>query len=67
MFRPIIHNINKTDNGYTEVKLYNKLIANKPTRGETLHDKLNAIREWQDLCTYALERAKQAINHQMKE
>ena len=61
MFATIIHNLDKNSHGYLEVTLYNKLIKQKPTRGATLHDKLNAIREWQDICRLALDKAQEAI------
>lgn len=57
-FSPIIHNLNSSNDGYSECELYNNLIANRPKGDGTLASKVAKIKAWENLCSQALEAAK---------
>ncbi len=56
MFKPIIHNLQPGDIGYTECQLYNNLISNKPKGPGTLASKISKERAWKELCDQALDK-----------
>lgn len=61
MFKPIIHNIQPGNPGYTECQLYNNLVANRPKGGGSLASKQARLKAWENLCNQALEEAKKAF------
>jgi hypothetical protein len=62
IFKPIIHNLHSSQEGYKECQLYNNLIANKPTSGTTLTSKLSQLKAWERLCSQALQQARAKLN-----
>jgi hypothetical protein len=64
-FLPIIHNLHKDDAGFHEAQAYNAAIAQKKEflQGcNSLHQKIEAIKQWQDLCNAKLQDFKNAVN-----
>lgn len=64
MFKPIVHNLLKTDKGFKECQEYNKLIGNKAhftQQAFDLQGKIHKEQEWRSACLLALEAVKQTL------
>lgn len=59
--KPIIHNIQPGQPGYSECQLYNNLLAAKPKGPGLLASKIAMQRSWKELCKQAYEKAELAL------
>lgn len=65
MFKPIIHNLTVNDQGFAQVQVYNRAIANKPKAQGTLSQTLAALSVWSKQCEQYLEEARRALSNEV--
>jgi hypothetical protein len=60
MFKPIIHNLTRADEGFEKIVVYNQLVHSKKSwvRGQTLAEKIINERNWKKACQDALNEIK---------